>query len=117
MHLIELSIAKFEENLCRLKASETVCSSSFLSISQKLTRLQDLHECVENFLLLPLTQQALAQECGDEWINELLDGSLRLLDVCGIIKGALLQTKECTHELQSIMQRRRVGDMSFISEV
>ncbi|VVA30019.1 PREDICTED: Protein of unknown function DUF241 [Prunus dulcis] len=85
--------------------------------SQTNYRLQDLHECVENFLLLPLTQQALAQECGDKWINELLDGSLRLLDVCGIIKDALLQTKECTHELQSIMRRRRGGDMSFISEV
>ncbi|CAL2262829.1 unnamed protein product [Prunus armeniaca] len=47
----------------------------------------------------------------------ILDGSLRLLDVCGIIKDALLQTKECTHELQSIMHRRRGGDMSFMSEV
>ncbi|XP_016652085.1 PREDICTED: uncharacterized protein LOC103341899 [Prunus mume] len=43
--------------------------------------------------------------------------SLRLLDVCGIIKDALLQIKECTHELQSIMRRRRGGDMSFMSEV
>ncbi|CAL2241274.1 unnamed protein product [Prunus armeniaca] len=56
-------------------------------------------------------------KCGDKWINELLDGSLRLLDVCGIIKDALLQTKECMHELQSIMRRRRGGDMSFLSEV
>ncbi|VVA30021.1 PREDICTED: Protein of unknown function DUF241 [Prunus dulcis] len=109
-------VSEFDEKLCRLKASETASSSSS-SISHKLSGLQDLHECVEKFLLLPFSQQALAQECGDKGINELLDGSLRLLDVCGIIKDALLQTKECTHELQSIMRRRRGGDMSFMSEV
>ncbi|CAL2279824.1 unnamed protein product [Prunus armeniaca] len=71
--------------------------------------------CLPNSM--PHSQQALSEECGDKWINELLDGSLRLLDVCGIIKGALLQTKECTHELQSIMCRRQGGDKSFMSEV
>ncbi|ONI21629.1 hypothetical protein PRUPE_2G076800 [Prunus persica] len=98
------SVTEFEENLCRLRASETLF---IIILIHSLSRLRDLHECVENFLLLPLTQQALAQECEDKWINELLDGSLRLLDVCGIIKDALLQTKECMHELQSIMHRRR----------
>lgn len=46
-----------------------------------------------------------------------LDGSLRLLDVCGIIKDAVSQTKDCTHELQSIMRRRRGDDMNFMIEV
>lgn len=109
-------VTEFDEHLCRLKASEATSSSSS-SISHKLSGLQDLQECVEKFLLLPLTQQALAQECADKWISELLDRSLRLLDVCGIIKDAMLQTKEYTHELQSIMRRRRGDDKSFMSEV
>ncbi|PRQ25103.1 hypothetical protein RchiOBHm_Chr6g0279941 [Rosa chinensis] len=105
-------VTEFDEHLCRLKALE---SSS--SISHKLSGLQDIHDCAEKFLLLPLNQQALKQECGDTWINQLLDGSSRLLDVCGIIKDALLQTKECTHELRSIRSRRRGVDTSFMSEV
>ncbi|VVA19459.1 Hypothetical predicted protein [Prunus dulcis] len=83
---------------------------------QDLSLFQDLHDCVEKFLLLPHFQQTLSQECGDKWINELVDGSLRLLYVCGIIKDALLQTKECTHEVQSTMRKRRGGDMSFICD-
>ncbi|KAM1987230.1 hypothetical protein ACFX15_034527 [Malus domestica] len=96
---------------CRLKASAPS------SICHKLSGLQDLYDCVESFLLLPLTQQALAEKCGDKWINELLDGFLRLLDVCGIIKDAILQTKECTQKLQSIMRRRWGDGRSFMSEV
>lgn len=37
--------------------------------------------------------------------------------MCGIIKDAVSQTKDCTHELQSIMRRRRGDDMSFMIEV
>ncbi|MBA0878896.1 hypothetical protein Goshw_001030 [Gossypium schwendimanii] len=39
--------------------------------------------------------------------EELLDGSLMLLDVCTTAKYALLQTKEYTKELQSILRGRR----------
>ncbi|KAM0994070.1 hypothetical protein ACFX2I_009647 [Malus domestica] len=104
-------ILEFDGQLCRLKASPAS------SISHRLNGFQDLLECVKRFLLLPLSQQALAQECGDKWINELLDGSLRLLAECGIIKDALSQTKERTYELESIMRRRRGDDLSFMTEV
>ncbi|KAL0009287.1 hypothetical protein SO802_010789 [Lithocarpus litseifolius] len=83
---------------------------------QKLIGLQDLHGCVDNLLLLPFSQ-ALAQEQNQKWFNELLDGSLRLLDVCGIARDALLQTKECTHELQSTLHRRHGRKMELAREV
>ncbi|MBA0726026.1 hypothetical protein Golax_001878 [Gossypium laxum] len=67
----------------------------------------DLHECVDVLLQFPLTQQALAQEKQREMFEELLDGSLMLLDVCTTAKYALLQTKEYTKELQSILHGRR----------
>ncbi|KAL5562399.1 hypothetical protein UlMin_032146 [Ulmus minor] len=98
-------IPEFEEQLCRLRSSEAASSST---LGCKLSGLEDLHDFVEKLLLLPLNQQALSREQSKKCIDELLDGSLRLLDVCNIAKDALLQTKECTQELQSIM-RRRVG--------
>ncbi|CAL9022923.1 unnamed protein product, partial [Prunus brigantina] len=55
----------------------------------------------------------LAQEENDE----LLDGSLRLLDVCSVAKDTLLQTKECTIEILSIIRRRRGGKTELASEV
>ena len=71
---------------------------------------------VDNLLLLPFAQ-ALAQEQNQKWFNELLDGSLRLLDVCGIARDALLQTKECTRELQSTPRRRHGSKMELAREV
>ncbi|KAK2654804.1 hypothetical protein Ddye_014660 [Dipteronia dyeriana] len=45
----------------------------------------------------------------------LLDGSLRVLDLCSTAKDALVQIKEFTQELQSILRRR--GDTKFTSEI
>ncbi|XP_021816091.1 uncharacterized protein LOC110758522 [Prunus avium] len=105
-------ISEFDEQLCRLRTSGTASSSS-TSVSQSLNGLKDLYDCADELLLLPLTRQALAQEENDE----LLDGSLRQLDVCSVAKDTLLQTKECTIEILSIIRRRRGGKTELASEV
>ena len=91
-------------------------SPSSTSICQKLNGLQDLHDCVDKLLLLPFTQ-ALAQEQHKKWFNEMLDGSLMLLDVCGIAIDALLKTKECARELQSTLRRRKDSNVEIAREV
>ncbi|OIV99495.1 hypothetical protein TanjilG_17305 [Lupinus angustifolius] len=103
------------EHLERLKSSHETSSSSSL-LTHKLVGLQDLHECVEKLVQLPLTQQALLNEPQQNWVDEILDGSLRLLDVCTTAKDSLLHTKECMRELQSIMRRRKGGDDGIIVE-
>ncbi|XVE67270.1 hypothetical protein DITRI_Ditri08aG0147100 [Diplodiscus trichospermus] len=107
--------SQIDENLSRLRASEAAATSS--SIGHNLNGLQDLHECVDLLLQLPFPQQALSQEQNRKWVEELLDGSLMLLDVCGTAKDALLQTKECTQELQSVLRRRRGAEMGLVNEV
>ena len=79
--------------------------------------MQTLHDCIEKLVRLPLTQEVLVQERQEKWVDELLDGSLRLLDVCTVAKDALLHTKECARELQSIMRRKRGGEMEVAAEV
>jgi hypothetical protein len=108
-------ITELDEHLCRLRASEDASTSS--SFSGKLSRLQDLHDCLSKVLLLPLTQQAIAQENNEKWVDELLDGSLQVLDLCNTAKDALLQTKESVHELQSILRRRVRVETGLTSEV
>ncbi|KAJ1397676.1 hypothetical protein SESBI_31611 [Sesbania bispinosa] len=102
-------IVKCNEHLDSLRASNEISSSSSF-LSHKIGGLQDLIECVENLTQLPLTQDALLHHHQEKWVDDILDGSLRLLDVCTAAKDALLHTKECTRELQSIIRRRRGGE-------
>ncbi|XP_061372648.1 uncharacterized protein LOC133315105 [Gastrolobium bilobum] len=111
-------ILKCYEHLDSLMASnETTSSSPSSLLSHKIGGLQDFIDCVENLVQLPLTQDTLLHDRQENWVDELLDGSLRLLDVCNASKDALLHTKECTRELQSIIRRRRGGEMELTTEV
>ncbi|KAJ4964898.1 hypothetical protein NE237_016747 [Protea cynaroides] len=107
-----------EEQLQRLRASEATSSSSASSssICYNLGGLRDLYETANNLLQLPLTQQTLAQERGEKWVDEVLDGSLRSLDVCGRARDVLSQMKECMTQLQSSLRRIR-GESGLANEV
>ncbi|XP_042509224.1 uncharacterized protein LOC122084868 [Macadamia integrifolia] len=102
-----------EGQLHRLRASEATSSSS---ICYNLGGLKDLYDSINDLLHLPQTQQALAQERGEKWVDEVLDGSLRSLDVCGTARDVLSQLKECVAELQSSLRRIR-GESSLANEV
>ncbi|XP_039016781.1 uncharacterized protein LOC120147477 [Hibiscus syriacus] len=97
--------SNIDENLSRLRESQ-LASTLSSSIGHQLDCLEDLYDSVDMLLQLPLSQQALAQENQRKLAEQLLDGSLMLLDVCETAKDALLQTKECTQELGSILRRR-----------
>ncbi|PON61502.1 hypothetical protein TorRG33x02_281500 [Trema orientale] len=97
-------IEECNDRLIRLgEASDSTSSSS---IAQKLRGLEDLHLHVEKLFQLPLTQQAFVQGRQEKWVDQLVDGSLRLLDICSTAKDAVLHTKECAREIQSIMRRK-----------
>ncbi|EOA32057.1 hypothetical protein CARUB_v10015302mg [Capsella rubella] len=103
--------AHVDEQLARLRSSEEASTSSSSSICQRLDNLQELHESLDKLIRLPVTQHALGQEQNKKAVEQLLDGSLRILDVCNISKDALSQMKECLMEIQSILRRKR-GDLS-----
>ncbi|KAG2291634.1 hypothetical protein Bca52824_038303 [Brassica carinata] len=99
--------AHVDEQLTRLRSSEAASSSSSSSIYQRLSNLQDLHDSLDKMLRLSITNKALSQV----QVEKLLDGSLRILDLCNVAKDALSQTKEGLKEIQSILRRKR-GDLS-----
>uniref|UniRef100_A0A803NR08 DUF241 domain protein n=1 Tax=Cannabis sativa TaxID=3483 RepID=A0A803NR08_CANSA len=100
------AIEECNDHLIRLGASRVASSSSSSSIAHQLSGLEDLHLCVERLLELPLTQQAFSQGRQEKWVDELVDGSLRLLDICSVAKDAVLHTKECARDIQSTMRRK-----------
>ncbi|PIA46807.1 hypothetical protein AQUCO_01500388v1 [Aquilegia coerulea] len=101
-HPLTLNI---EEQLCRLRSSEaTSCSSS-------LSGLSSLYESIEDLLQLSQTSLSKSSKC----VNEVLDGSLGLLDICSTTRDVFMQIKECVQDLQSTLRRRK--ELNLANEV
>ncbi|KAH9694450.1 hypothetical protein WN944_028416 [Citrus x changshan-huyou] len=104
------------ENLRRLRYSQAASTSLSSSIAHELNGLQDLHDSVDKMLQLPLVQQALAQGQHKKWVDDLLNGSLRILETSSIAQNALLQIKESTQGLQSVLRRRGGDEIELATE-
>ena len=85
-------------------------------ISTGLSGLQELHQCLEELLNLYSTQQALSHHQDKKWVDELLDGSVKLLDICGATRDVISQFKENVGDLQSALRRRK-GDVCIESSI
>ncbi|KAK6131435.1 hypothetical protein DH2020_034838 [Rehmannia glutinosa] len=94
-----------EDQLCRLKASQEA-SASATSICENLASLRDLHEGINNLIQKSSVQQAISHEQGEDWINDLLEGSLRLVNLCGFSREVVCLTKESVQELESSIRRK-----------
>lgn len=105
--------ASVEDQLDRLRSSLTTSTSAY----HKLSGLKALYECVEDFLQLPSTQQTLSNEQQKERGEEVLNGSLLLLDMCSTTRDVFSSMKECLQELESSLRRRKGGESGFSSEV
>ncbi|XP_030446441.1 uncharacterized protein LOC115669353 [Syzygium oleosum] len=101
-----------KDQLDWLRSSEETSSS----VCQNLGGLKNLYETINDLLQLPLTQQAISHDDHSKRIKELLDVSLRLLDVCGTIRDVFSQMKECVLGLESSLRRKRGGDSGLPSE-
>jgi hypothetical protein len=71
---------------------------------------------MDDLLNLASTQQVLSRYENEKCLDELLDGSVRLLDVCSIGRDILLRFREQVQALQSAFRRRK-GDSSIESSV
>ncbi|GER26132.1 hypothetical protein STAS_01770 [Striga asiatica] len=96
-------------HLERLKASQATSTSS---ICANLASLTDLHDSINNMIQMPSVQQALTCEQDKNWINELVEESLRLVDLCGVSREIVQLTKESVQNLQSSI-RRQADDVSI----
>lgn len=67
---------------------------------------------------MPLTQQSLAQNQHQEFVNNLLERCLGYLDVCSNTRDAILLMQASIRELQSALRRRKVvGDHLSIESI
>ncbi|KAJ9536107.1 hypothetical protein OSB04_un000717 [Centaurea solstitialis] len=108
------STIQAEEEICKFRTWEASTSSvpTADTICGALNRLQGLYECVDGLLSLPLTQQALTHGQYTRLVNELLDKSISLMDICESTRDLVSQVKENARDIQSAVRRKK-GDVSI----
>ncbi|OVA11237.1 Protein of unknown function DUF241 [Macleaya cordata] len=102
------SALRIEDELNKLKTWETTTASLWNAemIRSGLSGLKDLYDCVEDVLQLLLTQHQAHNYSDEKLVDEVLDGSVRLLDVCDTTRNILMQMKESAKNLQYGLRRR-----------
>ncbi|XP_055959824.1 uncharacterized protein LOC126657802 isoform X2 [Mercurialis annua] len=98
-------IATLEEQLCKLNTSQ-----SSLSVGQKLSGLKELYECVDDLLQLTLSHEKQNQS-----VEDALNGSLSLLDICNNTRDFFSQMRECLRELELSLRRTKNGVEAYMA--
>ncbi|KAI4314629.1 hypothetical protein L6164_027517 [Bauhinia variegata] len=104
------STLRVEEELNKLKNWEATSTSG--SVFNGLSLLEELYIRLDDLLNMGSTQQVISRHQGEKFVQELLDGSVRILDICGITRDTMLQMKENVQALHSALRRRK-GDSSL----
>ncbi|KAL2935794.1 Sorting nexin-1 [Bienertia sinuspersici] len=102
-----LVLSVSQQTLTQLRSSQTTSTSS-----SKLAGLEDLYKCIEEFIQLPQNQKAHSEQL----VEEVLDGSLRLFDICSTSQDVLVQSKKQLQNIQSTLQRRCSGELNMNNE-
>ncbi|KAL0726079.1 hypothetical protein Bca4012_022172 [Brassica carinata] len=101
------STSGIEEALNKVKTISTTKSSSE-SILTGLAGLEELYDCTDEFLKMCSTQRAMSS-VGSDFMEEMLDGSLRLMDICSLSRDLMVETQEHVRDLQSYVRRKKVA--------
>ncbi|XP_019182490.1 PREDICTED: uncharacterized protein LOC109177558 [Ipomoea nil] len=107
------STQRVEEVLNNLKNME-ISSMAADTVCNGLVGLGELHRCMDDLLNLPQTLQAISQIHNKKWVDELLEKSVEVLDICGIANDTISQLKQHLREALSSLRRRRKGDSSSL---
>lgn len=101
---------RIEEELHKLKKWE---ASSTTTTGEKICNgilgLNELYKCLDELLNLPLTRKSLSLYQYERWVDESLDTSATLLDVCSISRDFASQTKEHVKDILYDIRRKK-GD-------
>ncbi|AES95244.1 hypothetical protein MtrunA17_Chr5g0406371 [Medicago truncatula] len=100
--------SRIDQELTKMKTWEATSTSTSHSITNGLSFLEDLYISLEDLLNMSSTQKAIAHHHrGEKFVEELLDGSVKVLDICGITRDTMLQIKENVQSLHSSLRRRK----------
>ncbi|XAR73712.1 hypothetical protein NMG60_11007776 [Bertholletia excelsa] len=107
------STLRIEDKLNQLKTFQAPSSPKVEIIHSSLSGLRELYKCIGELLDSLMTQQALSRHQHEEWVNELLEESVRYIDMCSNTRDTILLKKEDLQQLQSALRRRKVTNTSM----
>ncbi|XP_043714510.1 uncharacterized protein LOC122662869 [Telopea speciosissima] len=106
-----ISQLKDKINVLRSWESEAITTRpSSASLCAVLNHLKNLHDCLDDLLDLPQTQDSLRRR--SDWVEKLLEDFLRFVDVYGIFQASLVALKEEQLTVQVAIRRRDESKMS-----
>ncbi|XP_006662754.1 uncharacterized protein LOC102701945 [Oryza brachyantha] len=94
-----------EEELQSLKACFAAPSATIGTMSDGLRRLGDVYRSIEEIMLLPRNQAGLSLHQQKQMVEEELDRSLVLIDLCHAMQESMAELKMSIHELQLALKR------------
>ncbi|CAL9774049.1 unnamed protein product, partial [Musa acuminata subsp. burmannicoides] len=97
---------RVDEEMQKLKSLVAQSCLSAQTICEGLTALGGLYECIEELLHLPMSKYSNIQE--KESVEVELDGSVRLLDLLGIMRDSMMTTTDQIRTLEIALRRQGV---------
>ncbi|KVI02972.1 uncharacterized protein LOC112512958 [Cynara cardunculus var. scolymus] len=95
-----------EEELNKIKASSSTKQSAD-SISNGLSQLVELYNCLDDLLDSLATQNLISSHRKEIWVEEVMEESMKLLDVCSTARDVVLQMEEHVRDIQCALRRRK----------
>jgi hypothetical protein len=103
-------VLKVDQDLRRLRSRATSSPPSPQTVRSWLAELGDLYEYVEEAVRLPSSWDALRLPRHRRLVEAELEGSVALLDLCGVTRDGLAAAKDHVRALRSLLRRRRCPD-------
>ncbi|PHT26409.1 hypothetical protein CQW23_33976 [Capsicum baccatum] len=107
---------RVEKVLNKLNALEISIAPTAETICNSLLGLEELQKCMDDLLNSTQTLQILSHHQHAKWFEELLEKSVKILDVCGTSREFVSQYKENVRALESSLRRRK-GDSNADAEI
>ncbi|KAL4577749.1 hypothetical protein LXL04_013862 [Taraxacum kok-saghyz] len=98
----QLNAAKLDAAAATLPSAHTVCNG--------LSQITELHKSMDDLLNSSTTQVSISRQQNKKWVEELIDESVKLLDVCGNTREIVAQIKEHITDVNRALRRRRNGE-------
>ncbi|GJQ97107.1 BPS1, chloroplastic-like protein [Tanacetum coccineum] len=105
---IEELINKIKTTSSEAVSADAICSS--------LSQVTTLYKCMDNLLTSSTSQVLMSSEQNKKWVDELVDESVKFLDICGNVRDMLSEIKDHNRDLYSALKRRK-GDSYIINSV
>ncbi|KAM0003912.1 hypothetical protein Hdeb2414_s0262g00851311 [Helianthus debilis subsp. tardiflorus] len=100
---------RIEQELNAAKTAAAVAASkpSVDNICSGLLCLAELYKCMDDLLNMSATRGLVTGEQNKKWVEELVEESVSLLDVCCSVRDMVAQMKAHVRDVQSVLRRRK----------